>query len=279
MAAVAGVPARRTVIGAAGLGITSLTLPGAWAAASTIRTLGLEDSPAPSATALLEDGWTTDGWYWIGSAGMGTARRVWCDLTDEGGGWMLVAYTPDLSGVESTAAGLPYPNAWQGGEGTLDRMTAATMDLWAPGGTVRCDSVLKMASTVAGRPPRLGDMQIANRVTYTNPEALDMPSGVTYARQVLPALDGTWYPVKGHTVMSEPLTVNAPMDWIFTASSTWTPCAPSTGLADTYGRSGNGQGTGSYTSPTTASLYGMKDVAEDVSSLRTDLRSYAVLIR
>jgi hypothetical protein len=279
---VTGGPTRRTVVGAAGaagLGITSLTLPGAWAAASTLRTLGLEASPATSAAALLADGWTTDGWYWIRTSGMAAARRVWCDLTDEGGGWMLVAYSPDLGA--SGARGLRYPNAWEGGEGTLDRMAVATMDLWSHLGTPQCGEVMKMASTTAGRQPRLADMEIANRVTYENPGDLDLAPYATAsytARVAATKLSGTWRPVKGHTVMTGPLEVDAPFDWIQTSDGAWTTCGPSSQLTSD-GRSGNGRGTGSWTYPSSADVFGVADVGPSDVSKRTDVRSYAVLIR
>lgn len=87
----AGVP-RRAVVGGAGTLVTTLTLPRAATAASATRSLGLENSPAPSAVALQED-----GWYWIQTSGMASARRAWCNLTDEGGGWMLIAYAPSFN--------------------------------------------------------------------------------------------------------------------------------------------------------------------------------------
>lgn len=276
-------PARRRVLGgaaAAGLGLTSLALPSARAATSPTRTLGAEASPATSARALLDDGWDTDGWYWIQTSSMSTPRRVWCNLTDESGGWMLVCYSPD-----HRTTGSRYPNVWENGEGTLDRSTVDVMDLWFHDGSAQCDSVLRMASPTAGVTPRLADVEMANRVTYSNPGDLALVPYVTSAYQITTtgALDGTWTAVKGHTVMTGPLSVNAPRDWIQVDSFWWMVCSPSTELlAD--GRSANNQGTGGWTYPfndqvTSKSLYGLADVGPSVGSNRTDLRSYALFIR
>ena len=270
----AGVP-RRAVVGGAGALVTTLTLPRAAAAASATRSLGLENSPAPSAVALQEDGWSEDGWYWIQTSGMASARRVWCNLTDEGGGWMLIAYAPSFN-----TTGARYPNVWENGQGTLDRLAVDTMELWFHDGVPQCDTVLKMASTTADREPLLSQVEIANRVTYSNPESVDLPPYVTaaYAGTTTGRLDGTWNPVKGHTQMAGPLTVDAPRDWIYSGSSWWTVCGPATELTPD-GRSGNAQGTGSWTNPTSSSVYGVADVAAGSNSQRTDVRTYAVLIR
>ena len=272
---------RRDVLRAAGIGMTSLLLPAASAAASGAPLLGTDATDAaPSAMALLDAGQEDDGWYWIQTSSMATARLVYCNLTDEGGGWMLVCYSPDHAVGIGSAAGSRYPNHWLNGQGTLDRLAVDTMALWFHDGAAQCDTVLKMASTVEGLTPRLTDMAIANRVTYTNPSDLALVPYVTdaYAITSTGVLGGTWSPVKGHTLMTGPLTVNAPRDWIYLGDSWWTVCGPSTDLqAD--GRSGNAQGTGSWTNPSTSSIYGMSDVAATSDSARGDLRTYAVFIR
>lgn len=57
-----------------------------------------------------------------------------------------------------------------------------------------------------------------------------------------------------------------------------TVCGPSSRLAPD-GRSGNAQGTGSWTNPTTSSVYGVADVTATSNSQRTDVLTHAVLIR
>ena len=79
--------------------------------------------------------------------------------------------------------------------------------------------------------------------------------------------------------MNTSLSVNAPGDWIYsTNSSWWTVCGPSTQLSPD-GRSGNAQGTGSWTNPTNSTIYGMADVTAITASQRNDINSYAVYIK
>jgi hypothetical protein len=265
-------------LGAVGAGISVHALPLAAAASSSTSSPtpdGSETAPAPSARALQDIGVTTDGWYWIRTSSMPVARLVYCNMSDEGGGWMLVSYSPDHS-----TSGSRYPNGWIAGQGTLDRMAADTMALWFHAGAAQCDTVLKMASTVAGRVPLLSAMSIANRVSYTNPQDLALvPYGDgAYAITSTLALDGTWRGVKGHTAMTGALTVNAPRDWIVTTNTYWSVCGPSSDLRPS-GRSGNGQGTSSATHPSAFPLYGMANVATTADSLSTTLRTYAVLVR
>jgi hypothetical protein len=56
--------------------------------------LGTLGDPGISAQAIYNAGQTTSGWYYIQTSSMVTARQVYCNMTDEGGGWMLIAYTP-----------------------------------------------------------------------------------------------------------------------------------------------------------------------------------------
>jgi hypothetical protein len=267
---------RRAVLRATGMGLSSLLLPAASAAASGGTLLGTDPADAaPSASALKDAGQDQDGWYWIQTSSMPTSRLVYCNQTDEGGGWMLICYAPDFVNT-----GARYPNHWLNGQGSLDRLAVDTMALWFNDGAPPCNSVLKMASPDTGRPPQLANMQIANRVTYSNPQDLALVEYVSdsYATNSTLALNGTWSPVKGHTFMTAPLTINAPRDWIYASNDWWTVCGPSTDL-QINGRSGNAQGTGSWTNPNFSSLYGMADVAASTLSVRNDLRTYAVFIR
>jgi len=51
-----------------------------------------EASAAPSAYALKAQGQNTNGYYWIQPTGASYARQVWCDMTNSGGGWMLMSF-------------------------------------------------------------------------------------------------------------------------------------------------------------------------------------------
>jgi len=242
---------------------------------------GSLSNPGTSAQDIYSAGQTTSGWYYIKTSTMASSRRVYCNMTDESGGWMLISYTPAFTGVgvSGVTAGASYPNTWENGEGTLNRLRASTMDLWFNNGTAQCTSVLKMASTSNSQIPLLTNMSIANKVIYSNPSNLLLSSVSNYPAFVNNTpMTGTWYPVKGHTSMSTSLAINAPGDWIYQAGVWWTVCGPSTEL-QAQGRSGNAQGTGSWTNPTSNNLYGMANVAANANALRTDINSYAVYIK
>ena len=243
--------------------------------------LGTLENPGVSAQAIYNSGQTTSDWYYIKTSIMASPLRVYCNMDDESGGWMLIGYTPDFSGLGGVGvtAGLGYPNAWENGQGTLNKLRVNTMDLWFHNSSAQCTQVLKMATTTASQIPLLANMTIANKVVYTNPSNLLLSTVSNYPAFVNNTpMTGTWYNVKGHTLMTGPLTVNAPGDWIYQASVWWTVCGPSTEL-QVQGRSGNAQGTGSWTNPANNNLYGMSNVATTTNSQRSDIKSYAVYIK
>lgn len=245
----------------------------------TISARGTLANPGISAQDIYDSGQTTSGWYYIQTSTMGTPRQVYCNMTDEGGGWMLIGYTPSFNNANGgLGAGLSYPNTWQNGEGTFNRLRVSTMDLWFHNSNAQCTQVMKMATTTYDQEPLLANMDIANKVVYTNPSNLLLSTSATYPTVNDTPMTGTWSPIKGHTLMSTSLTVNAPGDWIYSANSWWTVCGPSTQLT-TNGRSGNAQGTGSWTNPGTNQLYGMSNVAATTNSNRTDVQTYAVYIK
>jgi hypothetical protein len=238
-------------------------------------------NPGLSAQDIYSSGQTSSGWYYIKTSTMGSARQVYCNMTDESGGWMLIAYTPCFTGtgVAGITAGLGYPNTWENGEGTLNKLRASTMDLWFHNSVAQCSQVLRMASTTVSQTPLLDNITIANKVVYANPSNLLLSAVSNYPAFVNNTpMTGTWSPVKGHTLMNSSLSINAPGDWIYQASNWWTVCGPSTEL-QAQGRSGNAQGTGSWTNPAANNLYGMANVATSTNSLRTDINSYAVYIK
>jgi hypothetical protein len=242
---------------------------------------GTLTNPGISAVDIYNSGQTTSGWYYIKTSTMASPLQVYCNMTDESGGWMLIGYTPAYTGtgVAGITAGLSYPNTWENGQGTLNRMRVKAMDLWFNNSVAQCTQVLKMATTSTSQTPLLTNMDIANKVIYNNPSNLLLSAVSNYPAFVNNTpMTGTWYPVKGHTLMNTSLVVNAPGDWIFQASLWWTVCGPSTEL-HAQGRSGNALGTGSWTNPATNPLYGMANVAANTNSLRSDINSYAVYIK
>jgi hypothetical protein len=186
---------------------------GYWTSYDPNGTLGTIDLPASSAQALYDSGVTSNGWYYIQTSTMAQPRRIYCNMTDEGGGWMLMTYNPDLN----SNYGAPYPNEWIGGQGSLDTITTwdfiiqfagtasnntggyATgsplplysgfmynptasfsgkmisinaMDVWYHNGSAQCSEVMRMASPDVSLDPLLSNMEIANKISYTNPNNL-----------------------------------------------------------------------------------------------------------
>jgi len=60
--------------------------------AVTFAALGSQVNPASSAQELIDEGITTSGVYYIKAPGMSNPQQVYCDMSDFGGGWMLIAY-------------------------------------------------------------------------------------------------------------------------------------------------------------------------------------------
>lgn len=244
-------------------------------------TLGTLANPAVSAQAIYNSGQTTSGWYYIKTSTMATARQVYCNMTDEGGGWMLITYNP----TNTVTPGNSYPNVWSYISGSFsNKFCVNVQDLWYNNGIYQCTQVMKMGSTTASLTPLLSGMEIANKVVYTNPGNLIISRTFSSTQSAVYAnntpMSGTWSGIKGHTLMTGNLNVNAPGDWIYlTGNAWWTVCGPSTAFPDAQGRSGNAQGSGSWTNISLSNIYGMANVATTGNSNRTDLKTYAVYIK
>ena len=243
--------------------------------------LGTIGNPAVSAQAIYNSGQTTDGWYYIQTSNMASARQIYCNMTDQGGGWMLMTYNPDATAVP---LGTPYPNQWLGGTGSFaSKVSIDTRQVWYHNGTAQCTQVMKLASTTASLVPLVTNVQIANKVVYTNPNNLQLTATFSTSNAVFTTntpMSGTWSGIKGHTLMTGNLNVNAPGDWVYNGSGGWwTVCGPSNAFPDAQGRSGNAAGSGSWTNNNTSNIYGMSDVTANNNSGRTDIKTYAVYIK
>ena len=68
------------------------------------------DRAAPSARYIKElTGTTTDGFYWIQTPDMTTPQQIFCDMNNEGGGWMLL-FMNQGGNVNMTQSGTFYDN-------------------------------------------------------------------------------------------------------------------------------------------------------------------------
>ena len=254
-----------------------LNTNGYYTSYSVSSNLGTLGNPAVSAQAIYNSGQTTDGWYYIQTSNMGSPIQIYCNMTDDGGGWMLMSYNPDCT----VTNGIPYPNQWIGGTGSFaSKVSIDTRQVWYHSGTAQCTQVMKMATATASLTPLLTNMQIANKVVYTNPNNLKLSATFSTTLNNNTPMTGTWSGIKGHTLMTTNLNVNAPGDWIYdTGGGWWTVCGPSTAYPDAQGRSGNAQGSGSWTNNNANFIYGMADVSTTTISNRTNIKTYAVYIK
>jgi hypothetical protein len=244
-------------------------------------TLGTLSNPAISAVQLYNSGVRTNGWYWIKTNMMTSSVQVYCNQTDNGGGWMLVSYNP--SG--STQQGYPYPNADSGSLTTPSfiKHYRNAENLWYNNsGSAQCNSVMRMAST-ASVAPLLTNCSIAHQTVYNNPNVLDiaMGSGTLTLKNSAP-LTGSWSALKGYTFMtSSSYPIAAPCDWLYDASNWWTTNGPTNVYPDApFGRSGNALGTGGWTNRLSNNVYGMLGTVTTIQSAQsTNFNTLAVYIK
>ncbi len=245
-------------------------------------TLGTLSNPAISAVQLYNSGVRTNGWYWIKTGLMTSSVQVYCNQTDNGGGWMLISYNP--SG--STQPGYLYPNTDTGSLQTTSfiKHSRNAENLWySVSGSAQCNSVMRMASTASVQ-PHLSNCSIAHQAVYNNPNALDISTTTSPNTLKLSApLTGSWTALKGYTIMTaSSYPIAAPCDWLYDTSNWWTVAGPTNAYPDApYGRSGNAQGTGGWTNRLTNQVYGMVPTATTTTTnvIRGDLNTLAVYIK
>jgi hypothetical protein len=239
--------------------------------------LGTISNPALSAVQLYNAGVRTDGWYWIKTGMMTGSVQVYCNQTDNGGGWMLVSYNP--SG--STQLGYPYPNADSGSLSTpsLIKHYRNAENLWySTSGSAQCNSVMRMASTASVQ-PHLTNCSIAHSVTYTNPNVLDIDTRATQILKLSTPLTGSWTPIKGYTFMTGSLPTQAPPDWLYDTANWWNVTTPTTDLSTAYGRSGNALGNGGWTNRLNNTVYGLANVTTTGNAITSNFNTLAVYIK
>ncbi len=244
------------------------------------NTLGTIGNPAISATQLYNAGIQTNGWYYIQTGMMTSSVQVYCNQTDNGGGWMLVSYNP--SG--STQAGYPYPNADSGSLQTPSfiKHYRNAENLWySTSGSAQCNSVMRMASTASVQ-PHLSNCSIAHQTVYNNPNVLDIDTRATQILKLSAPLTGSWTALKGYTFMTaSSYPIAAPCDWLYDTANWWTTNGPTNVYPDApYGRSGNALGTGGWTNRNSNQVYGLLGTATTLQSANTiNFNTLAVYIK
>ena len=244
--------------------------------------LGTFSNPAVSAVQLYNAGIQTSGWYYIQTGMMTSSVQVYCNQTDNGGGWMLISYNP--SGSATGLTGYPYPNADSGSlqNPSFIKHYRNAEKLWYNvSGSAQCTSVMRMASTASVQ-PHLANCSIAHQTVYSNPNALDIDTNATQTLKLSPALTGSWSAIKGYTSMTaSSYPVAAPCDWLYDTANWWTTNGPTNAYPDApYGRSGNALGTGGWTNRLSNNVYGMLGTATTTaSSNTTTFNTLAVYIK
>ena len=103
----------------------------AWLGIAIAASLGSSSNPATSAAALIADGQSADGYYYIKFPGESAAVSRWCDLTN---GYMLIAHwSPNSTSGSGDASPTSGTTSYAAGTGGFSGVTAAAVA--APNGS------------------------------------------------------------------------------------------------------------------------------------------------
>jgi len=250
-------------------------------------TLGDQNNPAVNGQDINAAGRPT-GWYWIQTSLMSSAKPIYVNNDDEGGGWMLISYDYN---VNASSNGVPYPHYFS--ESTVpsgfSNMTIATdaYQLWYSSGSAQITQSLHMWNANTGNSvPLLSNMSTASKVTYSNPSNFvnanisGTGSSSVATTTTSTKLSGTWYNVKNRTSFGNAIAIDAPCDWLYNDGSStfyWTPCGPANDLTSD-GRSGNGLSTGMWMNNGNSDFYGGLDNGNG-SAQNTNNKTFALYIK
>ena len=94
-----------------------------WKSLQLVGELGADqNNPATSAAALIADGQSTDGYYWIRFPNESSATQRWCDLTN---GYMLIAHwSPNSTSGSGDATATPGSTSYATGTGGYSGVNA-----------------------------------------------------------------------------------------------------------------------------------------------------------
>ncbi|NDE17576.1 hypothetical protein EBZ80_21885 [bacterium] len=228
------------------------------------------NTPGVSGVQIYNAGNTTDGWYWVKTSMMSTAQQVYCNMTDAGGGWMLVSYNGNKQAATTLARGQFYPVAWSNGAGVLSgQFSANVMDLWFHGGSNQCSNAMRLGSFTANAVPTLANSYIGHTCQYfTNASSLRLSTGSGVQGTGVFGTSGLlmstlWSSLKGFTLMSTLYTVTD-ADWMYNTGVNfyWSLSLPQTGQTS---RNGNAQGNGGWMRTQDRDTWGLSNVAVNAS--------------
>ena len=211
------------------------------------------DSTNPANHASQVSTWTTtNDWYWIRTTQMPSAKKVYCNLNDDGGDWMLVSYSPDTNAASNSGCIL-YPNGWINGEGSATAFTGSAHmsvdldDIWWNGTktstNLQCNKVMYgIHSSKSTAAPTISTFTRINRQTYTSANQLGILDATTLAQSTgstWPAPSTTigscgtiqWTGLKGYDStwpldsQSQSVAVDhTDKRWLFSSSGWFNPC-------------------------------------------------------
>ena len=94
-----------------------------WKSLQLVGNLGADqNNPASSAAALIADGQSADGYYWIRFPNESSATQRWCDLTN---GYMLIAHwSPNSTSGSGDASPTPGSTSYASGTGGFSGVNA-----------------------------------------------------------------------------------------------------------------------------------------------------------
>ena len=211
------------------------------------------DSTNPAIHASQVSTWTTtNDWYWIQTTQMPSAKKVYCNLNDDGGDWMLVSFSPNCSAPNASGCML-YPNGWINGEGSATAFTGTAHmsididDVWWNGSkssnNVQCSKVMYgIHDTSVTQAPTISTFTRTNRQTYVDPNNLGVLDATAVPQSTgssWPSPDSTigspgviqWTGLKGYDstwpLDSQGQSVavdHTDKRWLFSTSGWWNPC-------------------------------------------------------
>jgi hypothetical protein len=241
------------------------------------------NDPGISAVQIYNAGNTSNGWYWIKTSTMPDAKRVYCNMTDSGGGWMLVSYNGNKQNATASLQSQWYPVAWSNGQGTLSGQFAVNaMDLWYNNGSNQCTSAMRLGSLTINDTPILANSYIGHTVTYTsnaNKLSLTTASGVAGTGVLSSSnvnMPCTWTALKGYTSLTTYSNVVADSDWLYNAGTGfyWLLNQSITGTS----RGGSGLDIGGWMRTSSKDTWGLSNVASNASSQGTSFPGQTVAI-
>ena len=202
--------------------------------------LGTQANPAETASDILDNNpLATSGLYWIKSPGMVNAMQVYCDMTYDGGGWMLIAYG-HVATASSGSSNYAIPNlnhdgnTWGynpnarsgtngvlGNSGALNVAKASTQFLMAFGNTVNSGGIDQHSYVYKFNIPDPSALTFANHTVFYNSgqgistvtvTGLKGQTGTWTRYTLTESLGCTWsdsYPTRyGCTTASNPRSAN-----------------------------------------------------------------------